>query len=394
MQQIINKQYLRGLPVCEIGAVFKSLLRTILQTLIILTTYEFVLRAGHFTEVDLCANYCDTYGKLTSVTTDDSRAKHIKTDVEKKECRWCLSSNIQKVAVGAKARWIVEVPSSTEISYLFKCNDCDLVFFSSSFSDVELSRMYSGYRNSDYQRRRAKYEPWYSKKQNDAIGHSAEVLTLRRQHLEDTLSTALQNHPEKTISPIRVLDVGGDEGQFIPRMESITQKAVLEISGVRPVDGAQVLDSWNQAHDFLPDMIMMCHVLEHIETARENIENASRILKPGSLLYIEIPLDRPLNISRLFSTPLYMKYTKFLCKATPFFVIADLLSLISRRFLGRPIPGAVIKQNEHINFFDGATINFVVETFGFELIHESIYKPSSGVPVLDVSASGTLFVRK
>ncbi len=333
------------------------------------------------------------------MTTDNSRTKRREPNAGNqtqgnKECRWCTSNDTEKVAVGAKARWIVEIPSSTEISYLLKCNDCGLVFFSASFSEGEISRMYSGYRNSDYQRRRAKYEPWYSRRINDAIGHSADVLTLRRKHLEDTLSTALRVHPEKTISPVRVLDVGGDEGQFIPNIESITHKAVLEVSGVRPVDGAQVLGSWNEVADFAPDMVMMCHVLEHIETARENIENASRTLKPGGLLYVEIPLDRPVKVGRLFSTPLYMKYTKFLCKATPFFVIADLLSLISRKFLGRPIPGSVIKQNEHINFFDGVTINSVVETFGFELIHESIYKPSSGVPVLDVSASGTLFVRK
>lgn len=310
------------------------------------------------------------------------------------ECRWCESNNTQKVAVGAKARWIVEIPSSSEISYLLKCNDCGLVFFSASFSDGELSRMYSGYRSSDYQRRRARYEPWYSKKINDAIGHSSDVLTLRRQHLEDTLSIALQDHPQKTISPTRVLDVGGDEGQFIPNIESITHKAVLEVSGVRPVDGAQVLGSWNEADDFLPDMIMMCHVLEHIETARENIERASHTLKTGGLLYIEIPLDRPVKISPLFSAPLYTKYTKLLCKVTPLFVIADLASLVTRKFFGRPMLGSVIKQNEHINFFDGATITSVVETLGFELIRESIYKPSSGVPVLDVSASGTLFVRK
>ncbi len=194
--------------------------------------------------------------------------------------------------------------------------------------------------------------------------------------------------------PTRVLDVGGDEGQFIPQLESINQKAVLEVSGVHPVDGAQILKSWDEVGNFSPDMIMMCHILEHIENARENVEHASRVLKPGGLLYIEIPLDRPVKISSLFSTAAYIKYTKLLCKFPLLFVVADLLSLVSRRFLGRPVPGAVIKQNEHINFFDGATIAAVIETLGFELIQESVYKPSSGVPVLDVSASGTLFVRK
>jgi hypothetical protein len=308
-------------------------------------------------------------------------------------CRWCKSSSVQKVAVGAKARWIVEPPFTDEISNLLRCKDCGLVYFSASFSDEELTRMYSGYRNSEYQRRRARYEPWYTKKINAAIGHSEDVLTLRRQHLEKVLLDASSNHPAKFSSPTRVLDVGGDEGQFIPKIESITQKAVLEVSGVRPVDGAQILTNWNEVDDFSPDMIMMCHILEHVETARENIKQASRVLKPGSLLYIEIPLDRPVNIGRVFSAAAYRKYTKLLCKFPLLFVIADLLSLVSRKFLGRPVLGAVIKQNEHINFFDGSTISCVVETLGFKLIYESVYKPSSGVPVLDVRASGTLFVR-
>jgi hypothetical protein len=310
------------------------------------------------------------------------------------ECRWCTSSDVGTVAFGAKARWIVESPSSNEISQLMSCNDCGLVYFSASFSDVELTRMYSGYRSSEYQKMRARFEPWYSKKINDAIGHSADVLTLRLQHLENLLSDALDKNTHKISSPTRVLDVGGDEGQFIPRVDSIVEKAVLEVSGVRPVENAQVFSSWKEVDDYSPDMIMMCHILEHVETARENVGNASLALKPGGLLYIEIPLDRPNKIGGLFSTLMYMRYTKLLCRIPTLFVLADLLSLVSRRFIGRPILGAVIKQNEHINFFDGLTVTRVVESMGFELIQESIYKPSSGVPVLDVRASGTLFVRR
>ena len=309
------------------------------------------------------------------------------------ECRWCRSRKIHKIAVGAKARWIVQQPSSSEITNLLKCDDCRLVYFSASFSAGELSRLYIGYRNSEYQHRRAKYEPWYTKKINSAIGHSEDVLILRRQHLEKVLFDASSNHPEKFSSPTRVLDVGGDEGQFIPNIKSITEKAVLEVSGVRPVDDAQVLTNWNEVDVFSPDMIMMCHVLEHIENARESIENAARALKPGGLLYVEIPLDRPVKIGRIFSTPTYRKYPQLLCKVPRLFVVADLLSLVSRRLLGRPILGSVIKQNEHINFFDGKTIVSVVQTLGFELIRESVYKPLSGVPILDVSASGSLFIR-
>ena len=143
------------------------------------------------------------------------------------ECRWCLSHNIHTIAFGAKARWIVETPSSDEVSCLMKCDDCGLVYFSKSFSDAELRRMYSGYRGSEYQRRRARYEPWYSEKINNAIGHSSDVLTVRLQHLESLLSDALTRNLKKVSPPTRVLDVGGDEGQFIPRIDSIIEKAVF-----------------------------------------------------------------------------------------------------------------------------------------------------------------------
>ncbi len=62
----------------------------------------------------------------------------------KLECRWCNSNKVLKIAVGAKARWIVESPSTNEISNLLCCEDCGLVYFSASFSDDELTRMYSG----------------------------------------------------------------------------------------------------------------------------------------------------------------------------------------------------------------------------------------------------------
>ena len=309
-------------------------------------------------------------------------------------CRWCNSSSIRRIANGAKARWIVESASSKGVSDLISCNDCGLVFFSAAFSDSELIRMYSGYRSSEYQKRRARYEPWYSKRINDAIGHSTDVLTVRLEHLENLLSNALSTKSKTFSPPTRVLDVGGDEGQFIPRIDSIIEKAVLEVSGVRPVEGAQVFTLWSEVDNFSPDMIMMCHILEHVENARENVENASRALQQGGLLYIEIPLDRPSKIGRVFSTRMYLKYTRALCSVPWLFVNADLLSLVSRKYLGRPVLGSVIKQNEHINFFDGATIASVVETLGFELIQESVYKPSSGVPVLDVSASGSLFIKK
>lgn len=95
------------------------------------------------------------------------------------------------VGVAAKARWILENPRSVENSYLLCCRNCKISYFTAAFSDWEFERMYNGYRGAEYQRRRHRYEPWYSKKINEAIGHSTEVLEVRRRHLEKLLNSAV-----------------------------------------------------------------------------------------------------------------------------------------------------------------------------------------------------------
>jgi hypothetical protein len=100
-------------------------------------------------------------------------------------------------------------------SQLVSCSSCDIKYFTAPFSSEEFERMYNSYRGTEYQQRRHRYEPWYSKKINDAIGHSTEVLEVRRLHLEDLLLSAINPDGSKATLK-RVLDVGGDEGQFIP----------------------------------------------------------------------------------------------------------------------------------------------------------------------------------
>lgn len=304
-------------------------------------------------------------------------------------CRWCHRAEVATVAHSAKARWFVENPRSKEIGRLVVCPSCDLLYFDQTYSQIELENMYSGYRGPEYFKRRNKYEPWYTKKVNDAIGHSTEVLRLRQEHLENLLQRAIGD--AGLVSPKRVLDIGGDEGQFIPQLTSITDKAVLEVSGVKPVQNVQTISSWDEASAFQPDLVMLCHVLEHTDEASRMIIDTANVLKTGGLMYVEIPLDRPKKVSRVFRWKIYRSYTKWLAQHPLLFRFADLLSLVSRRIIGLPIPFSIIKQNEHINFFSESSLIDVVSAVGFREVSRSTYKPSSEVPIWDVSAFGALF---
>lgn len=293
------------------------------------------------------------------------------------------------VAHSAKARWLLEDPSNKETGHLVQCPQCDLLYFDQVFTTSQLDSMYSGYRGPVYFQRRNKFEPWYTQKLNDAIGHSNVVLDLRQEHLRNFLQEEIKFG--SIASPSRVLDVGGDEGQFIPNLESISDRAVLEVSGVKPVENVSTISTWEEAAEFRPDMVMMCHVLEHTDEARKMCSDASRLLSTGGLLYVEIPLDRPKKIGSVFSKNFYGAYTKFLAGHPVAFRVADLLSLVSRRLFGQPIIGSVMKQNEHINYFNRSSLNKVICSMGYEEVRSSVYKPSSGVPILDVEALGVLY---
>ncbi len=215
---------------------------------------------------------------------------------------------------------------------------------------------------------------------------------MRRDHLENLLSSLNSN--DERFKPItRVLDVGGDEGQFIPELLSITDRAVLEISAVNIASDIQLFKSWSEAKGYDPDLVMICHVLEHLENPREYLVETANICRSGSYLYVEVPLDRPEKISSRFSKQAYKKYLTFLCRHPNIFIFADLLSLVSRRFLGRPVIGSAIKKSEHINFFSAESVTQVITEMGFVEQARSVYVASSGVPVLDVSALGMLFRR-
>jgi hypothetical protein len=307
-------------------------------------------------------------------------------------CRWCGSGALKNRAYSAKARWIVENPKNSDISNLLECEECALLYFDGCYSVFELERMYGGYRGMSYFKQRNRYEPWYTKRINSAIGHSVEVLRLRRDHLENLLSSFSSND-ERSKSITRVLDIGGDEGQFIPELDSITDRAVLEISGVNISSDIQLFESWSEARGYDPDLVMICHVLEHLENPREYLVETANICRSGSFLYVEVPLDRPERISSKFSKQGYKKYLTFLCRHPNIFIFADLLSLVSRRFLGRPIIGSAIKKSEHVNYFSAESIYQVITAMGFVEEARSVYVASSGVPVLDVSALGMLFRR-
>jgi hypothetical protein len=260
---------------------------------------------------------------------------------------------------------------------LVECGHCGFLFFSHEFTEEEQTQIYGDYRGESYLQNRRRFEPWYTKRVNEAIGHAPEVLSARREHLEGLMRSLVD---EGLIEPPRrVLDVGGDEGQFIPFVSSLEAAAVLEVSAARPVSGVRQVGSWDDARSFSPDTVMLCHVLEHVREPGAMFDRAVNLVGEGGLIYVEIPLDRPQKISKIYRSRFQLKWSRLVSRFRWTWIIADLYSLVTRRYLGRLLPLGVVKQSEHVGYFTFEALQAGCERRGLTILRSSEYVPQGEV---------------
>ena len=288
-------------------------------------------------------------------------------------CHWCYSNAVKVLCGAVVAPWILteSTPKLNEhegLSEYCCCSNCGLHFFSKSFSKSQLAKMYSHYRDQEYQKNRQRYEPWYTKKFNSAIGNDEKIIALRRENLLNLVNFAVA---EKKINPPQVLvDWGGDRGQFIPPFPSLTKKFVYEVSDALPVEGVERIKSVNEVKLVEPDFLMLCHVLEHDHLARETLALISNLMLRESVLYLEIPDDR---ISVFPKPGTHVKFRNFLLRHRTAFIVVDAYSLFTLRILGKRFPFQILKQSEHVNFFCQESILKLTNQCGFEVIAETRY---------------------
>ncbi len=235
---------------------------------------------------------------------------------------------------------------------LLHCQQCGYAFYTYRFSDEELARLYHNYRDSHYQQQRQKYEPYYTAQFNESLGMSAQEIARTQAATAAHLTPFL---PTDSAS-LSLLDYGGDRGQKIPNLPHVTQKYVYDISGLPAVENVQAL-SWESCQKTAPfDIILCCHVLEHVTDPKKILLQIKQLSKPDSLLYITLPYDSPFY-KCFFSNLLYLFNPTLKWK-----------DLIIHYFHTRKTANAGYAMHEHINFFTPAAIVALLQTVGFEIL--------------------------
>jgi hypothetical protein len=232
--------------------------------------------------------------------------------------------------------WIRDLGVKKRISQFLKCNECNFGFFSYRYNSQEMGRIYSGYRNETYFRIRNNWEPWYSQSYN-SNHDSTDWIRSRKAGIEYFLVPLIGE------SKLRIADVGGDAGQFIPELAS--EKFVVDPSRKPSVSGVQSIPDFKDLPEV--DLIIYAHVLEHVT---DPVLEVRALLSKASKVYIEVPYGVPRITPSRKSTIRFFK--KVFRSSHPFFW----------RNQTRPSSGRSVRieetltQSEHLNFFSEEAI--------------------------------------
>jgi hypothetical protein len=287
-------------------------------------------------------------------------------------CVWCKSAKVSYISDAVVAPWalgIDNLASSKIDSHLLGCAACGIQFFSRRFSASELQFLYTDYRGETYLERRKRWEPWYSSKRNHSIGHDEGIQETRTEAIGSFVSGFLREVPS-----LRIVDFGGDEGQFIPLLPNIEFAGVFDVSG-RPVrKGIATLHSLEQVRQASPNMIMLCHVLEHLTNPRSEIETVLELLSSNGFVYLEVPLD---SHSVKSATP--QRLVRFIRSSRVTFIFADFVSQVSRFKFGWRSRFRLIKQSEHLQFFSLSSIEEVARSLDVKVLGSFTYTSHSSL---------------
>jgi SAM-dependent methyltransferase len=234
---------------------------------------------------------------------------------------------------------------------LIYCPECGFSYFDYRFNEEECNKLYSCYRDENYQKQRQKYEYWYTKQINDLIGKNDIEIKERKKNLTKIINDFIDISKIKT-----VLDFGGDKGQHIPDIFINIEKYVYDISDVKVIDSIKKITDINEVKQKKYDFVMCCHTLEHVCEPQKIIDEIKELLNNEGYFYIELPFDSPFYKNKLDLVQfLFNKYFSI-----PTLIKHFLKNIKNRNFY---------LMHEHINYFTPKSILDLLENSGFEVIY-------------------------
>jgi SAM-dependent methyltransferase len=227
-----------------------------------------------------------------------------------------------------------------------------MLYFEPRYSDAEMGRLYGRYRSEEYCRVRERFEPGYASI-NGMIGNDRTGIANRKAHIESILRGVIEPPAGN------LLDFGGDRGQFIPDSCRSANRFVYEASEADPVDGVVRIDSPEERGPY--DLILCCHVLEHLPDPMETVRRIHSLLATGGYAYFEVPVE---------------------------IGVKTIVSMALGRWIRQGSPGYP-QLHEHINFYSRHSLGNAVSLAGLvprAAVYRTVDHGWCRVPTLSVLA--------
>lgn len=167
-------------------------------------------------------------------------------------------------------------------SVLSICDYCEGASVDYRFNKDEMARIYTNYRSLEYTSVRTKWEPWYTFLFN--LAHDfGPVVDQRKSLLESFLDES------GVVDIKKVVDVGGDLGQYIPNFDFETCRHVIDITDRQLVNGVKRIARIENLSEI--DLIIYANVLEHVLNP---LEDLAQLISRARYVYVEVPFGNPL----------------------------------------------------------------------------------------------------
>jgi hypothetical protein len=198
---------------------------------------------------------------------------------------------------------------------------------------------------------REKHEPYYTEEFNAAFD-SLEEQKARKDMLREFLKLEIDLDEISS-----VLDYGGDRGQFIIDELSKAQRYVYEISETTPESGIISLESIEECRKRRYDLIMCCHVLEHVSYPMDIMKEIFNLADEKTTIYIELPYDT------------YFRDISIPANTDVKFRLFSLMSISPKtvNFVTK-YSSMKIRMHEHINYFNGTSLRKMMDLSGFNIL--------------------------
>lgn len=277
-------------------------------------------------------------------------------------CPCCLGPLVE-TCPALVAPFITEraLEAPARLCTLMTCPACGFRGFDHRFDETEMNRLYQGYRGDPYYQSRHRWEPWYTRKVNRSLGGDPGELRDRKANVRRMVTAALQG-----ASPGRILDYGGDRGQFIPD-EWEGERYVYDLSGSPTLRGVQAIKNSSDLEGASFDLVMLCMVLEHLPEPAAQLEALRALIGPGGVLFVEVPLERP-DLHWAGSFPWGRRGLTWLAGHAWALKLVDLYSTFFRVRRGLIPRGGFLKAHEHINFFTIESLGILLLRVGFQVL--------------------------